>query len=79
MTTLLRKLLVLAVVGVVLVLASIYEVVRWLTHLGVPEMAGRVSERYLIHRSYCISLLSRCCCLPRSLFFGLFLKCLPFP
>ncbi len=47
MTTLLRKLLVLAVVGAVLVLASIYEVVRWLTHLGVPEMAGRVSERYL--------------------------------
>ena len=47
MTTLLRKLLVLAVVGVVLVLASIYEVVRWLTHLGVPEMASRVSDRYL--------------------------------
>jgi hypothetical protein len=47
MTTLLRKLLVLAVVGAVLVLASIYEVVRWLTHLGVPEMAGRVSERHL--------------------------------
>ncbi len=47
MTTLLRKLLVLAVVGVVLVLASIYEVVRWLTHLGIPEMAGQVSERYL--------------------------------
>jgi hypothetical protein len=47
MTTLLRKLLVLAVIAVVLVLASIYEVVRWLTHLGVPEMAGRVSERYL--------------------------------
>jgi len=44
---LLRKLLVLAVVAVVLVLASIYEVVRWLTHLGVPEMAGRVSDRYL--------------------------------
>lgn len=47
MTTLLRKLLVLAAIAVVLVLASIYEVVRWLTHLGVPEMAGRVSERYL--------------------------------
>jgi hypothetical protein len=47
MTTLLRKLLVLAVVGVVLILASIYEVVRWLTHLGVPEMAGRVSDQYL--------------------------------
>jgi hypothetical protein len=47
MTTLLRKLLVLAVIAVVLVLASIYEVVRWLTHLGVPEMAGRVSDRYL--------------------------------
>lgn len=47
MTTLLRKLLVLAAIAVVLVLASIYEVVRWLTHMGVPEMAGRVSERYL--------------------------------
>jgi formate hydrogenlyase subunit 3/multisubunit Na+/H+ antiporter MnhD subunit len=47
MTTFLRKLLMLAVIAVVLVLASIYEVVRWLTHLGVPEMADRVSERYL--------------------------------
>jgi len=47
MTTLFRKLLVLAMVTVVLVLASIYEIVRWLTHLGIPEMAGRVSDRFL--------------------------------
>ena len=47
MTTIWRKLLVLAMVAVVLALASIYEVVRWLTHLGIPEMAGEVADRYL--------------------------------
>ncbi len=47
MTTILRKLLVLAMVMLVLMLASIYEVVRWLTRLGVTDMAEHVADRYL--------------------------------
>lgn len=47
MTTILRKLLVLGMVGMVLVLAGIYEVVRWLTQLGVTDMAGQVADTYL--------------------------------
>jgi hypothetical protein len=47
MTTILRKLLVLGMVAMVLMLASIYEVVRWLTRLGVTDMAEQVADRYL--------------------------------
>ena len=47
MTTVLRKLLVLGMVAMVLMLASIYEVVRWLTRLGVTDIAEHVADRYL--------------------------------
>lgn len=47
MTTILRKLLVLGMVAIVFVFASIHEVVRWLTRLGIPEMADNVADRYL--------------------------------
>jgi len=47
MTTIWRKLLVLLMVAVVLMLASIYEVVRWLTQMGITDLAGRFADRYL--------------------------------
>ncbi len=47
MTTIWRKLLVLFMLGMVLMLASIYEVVRWLTRMGITDLAGQVTDRYL--------------------------------
>jgi uncharacterized membrane protein len=47
MTTIWRKLLIVAVVAGVLGMAGIYEIVNWLTRHGVPQMAEGFRERYL--------------------------------
>ena len=47
MTTLFRKLLVLGIVAVVLMLAGIHEIVRWLVRLGVPDAAQEAKDRWL--------------------------------
>lgn len=47
MTTLFRKVLVLTAVGIVLVFANLYEIVRWIAELGIPAGAEAVRDRYL--------------------------------
>ena len=47
MTTIWRKLIIVAVVVGVLGMAGIYEIVNWLARHGIPQMAEGFQERYL--------------------------------
>ncbi len=47
MTTIWRKLIIVAVVAGVFGMAGIYEVVNWLARHGIPEMAQGFQDRFL--------------------------------